>query len=63
MKYYNATGKFKEGDPVFANANPSQKLLVRRYLDRIYYCRSETPPLKDVVFFERELTSWSQKSQ
>ena len=60
MKYSNnTTGKFKEGEAVFENVNPSRKLLVRRYLDRIYYCRTESPPLKDVVFFERELTSWN----
>ena len=58
MKYFNNAGKFKEGDPVFANANPDEKLLVRRYLDRIYYCRTESPSPKDVVYFERELTSW-----
>jgi hypothetical protein len=62
MKYSNTTGKFKEGEPVFANANPSQKLLVRRYLDRIYYCHSETPPQKDAVFFERELSPWKPQN-
>ena len=63
MKYYNSTGnKFKEGEAVFANEKPSEKLLIRRYLDRIYYCRSEFPSLKDVVYFERELSSWKPEA-
>ena len=60
MKNLNATGKFKEGEMVFANANPSEKLVIRRFLDRIYYCRTESPSAKDVVFFERELEYWKQ---
>lgn len=48
--------KFKEGEVVRAKVNPNQNLIVRRYVDRIYYCKiQENPDHKDLVFFEREL--------
>ncbi len=50
--------KFQEGDIVFAKVNPSNKLKVRRYIDEIYYCTIvSNPSLKELVYFEREL-SW-----
>jgi hypothetical protein len=50
--------KFKEGDIVFAIADPKQRLTIRRYIDSIYYCKIiEIPNHKDLVFFERELSS------
>lgn len=49
--------KFKEGQTVYALENPGQAIIVRRYVDRIYFCRpgkdSEAP---DLIYFERELT-------
>jgi len=48
--------KFKEGEIVRAKVNPTLKLLVRRYVDRIYYCKIlEDPIRKELVYFEREL--------
>jgi len=48
--------KFKEGEIVRAKVNPTLKLLIRRYVDRIYYCKIlEDPTLKELVYFEREL--------
>lgn len=49
---------FKEGEEVYAKVNPTQKLIIRRYLKRIYYCRfPDQPDRKELVFFERELIS------
>jgi hypothetical protein len=48
--------KYAEGSFVYAKADPSTKLKVRRYVDRVYYCRIEgAPDEKELVFFEREL--------
>ena len=48
--------KHKEGDTVFAYENPKLKLVVRRYVDRIYYCKiQEDPTRKELVYFDREL--------
>ncbi len=48
--------KFKEGEVVQAKVNPTQNLVIRRYVDRIYYCKiQENPGHKELVFFEREL--------
>jgi hypothetical protein len=47
---------YKEGEVVRAKVNPNQNLIVRRYVDRIYYCKiQEDPDHKDLVYFEREL--------
>ncbi len=46
----------KEGDVVYAKTAPDTQLIVRRYLDRIYYCvNPKTPEAEDLVYFEREL--------
>lgn len=48
--------KFVAGDIVFAKVNPTLKLLVRRYIDKIYYCRVvDDLERKELVYFEREL--------
>lgn len=48
--------KFKEGEEVIAKVNPTEILVIRRYLQRIYYCRVKANPnAKELVFFEREL--------
>ena len=50
--------KYKDGEEVYAKVNPSQKLIIRRYVDRIYYCKiKKDPTLKELVYFERELMS------
>lgn len=47
---------YRPGDVVFANVNPTLKLVVRRYIDRIYYCKiQDDPEAKELVYFEREL--------
>ena len=48
--------KFKEGDVVVDRARPTQKLVIERYLDQIYYCKDqENPKLKELVYLERDL--------
>lgn len=48
--------KFKEGDTVYAKVNPKIRLIVRRYVSRIYYCKfANQPDKKELAFFEREL--------
>jgi len=50
--------KFKEGETVVAIINPSLKLVIRRYIDSIYYCKiKDEPDKKELVYFERELIS------
>ena len=52
------TGRYKEGETVYAKVNPKQRLTVRCFLDQIYYCRiTNEPNKKELVFFERELQS------
>jgi len=48
--------KYKEGEEVYAIVDPSLTLIIRRYVDRIYYCKiKKDPTLKELVYFEREL--------
>ncbi len=48
--------KFNEGETVYANIAPTLKLVVRRFVDEVYYCRvAEDPSNKELVYFEREL--------
>ena len=48
---------FSEGSVVYAKENPALRLVVRRYVKRIYYCTvQENPTQKELVYFERELT-------
>ncbi len=47
---------YNEGDMVSAKIDPTIKLVVRRYIDQIYYCKVQGHPEKDeLVYFEREL--------
>ncbi|GJM29040.1 MAG: hypothetical protein DHS20C17_16750 [Cyclobacteriaceae bacterium] len=47
---------YNPGDTVYAKVAPSLKLIIRRYVDRIYYCKiQEDPERKELVYFEREL--------
>lgn len=49
--------KYQEGQEVFAIKTPSEKLVIRRYVDRIYYCViADHPEQKEVALFEREMT-------
>ena len=48
--------KFKEGSEVYALVTPGVVLVIRRYVDRVYYCRvKQDPEAKEQVYFEREL--------
>lgn len=47
--------KYKAGDFVYAIVNPSVRLVVRRYIPTIYYCRLVDDPDRELVYFEREL--------
>lgn len=48
--------KFAEGSAVHALEAPEIQLLVRRYVDRVYYCTVKNDPgHKDKIYFEREL--------
>lgn len=41
---------------VYAKVNPTMKLVIRRYVDQIYFCKvQEDPERKELVYFEREL--------
>ncbi|MTI41196.1 hypothetical protein [Fulvivirga lutimaris] len=56
MKDEYHENRYVAGDIVYAKANPALKLIVRRYIDRIYYCKiMEQPDAKELVYFEREL--------
>jgi len=49
-------GKYMAGDIVYAKANPDVKLVVRRYVLRVYYCRfPDEPGRKELALYEREL--------
>ena len=48
--------KFKEGEIVYARIFPGKKLIVSRYVDKLYYCKvPENLKLKELVYFERDL--------
>lgn len=48
--------KFKAGDTVYAKVSLDLRLIVRRYISRIYYCRFvDEPDKKELALFEREL--------
>lgn len=48
--------KFKEGEVVIERIRPSQKLMVKKYVSKLYYCKAmEDPSRKELVFYEREL--------
>ena len=52
--------KYKEGEEVYAKVNPSLKLIIRRYVDRTYYCKvKDDPTRKELVCFERQLMATS----
>ncbi|MDC3220113.1 hypothetical protein OAU00_03400 [Saprospiraceae bacterium] len=53
--------KFKEGDEVCTKEKPSQKLIISRRFDYLFYCTlKDFPDQKEFVFFERELLLTSE---
>lgn len=56
--------KFKEGEIVCAKVNPGLKLIIRRYVDRIYYCKiHDEPDRKELVYFEREIMPFTSNTE
>ncbi|MEK6482110.1 hypothetical protein WJR50_31510 [Catalinimonas sp. 4WD22] len=63
MKKNIVDNKYQEGQEVFAIKDPSERLLIRRYVDRIYYCGfPDHPERNELALFERELTSKEHQS-
>lgn len=47
---------FLVGETVFAKVQPEVLLVIRRYVDRIYYCRlKDKNDDRDLVYFEHEI--------
>jgi hypothetical protein len=47
---------YQEGTFITAKADSERKLVIDRYIDRIYYCRAvNNPNGKLLAYFEREL--------
>jgi hypothetical protein len=58
--------KFKEGEVVFERVRPQQKLIISRFVNNLYYCKTEEDRnQKELTYFERDLISAmeGQKSQ
>lgn len=56
IKKFREPNTYQVGDAVYAKQFPTVKLKVRRYLQRIYYCRvASNDALKEQVYFENEL--------
>lgn len=48
--------KYNAGDVVKAKVDPALNLVIRRYIDQVYYCKiQDDPERKELVYFEREL--------
>ncbi len=48
--------RFNAGDIVYAKKEPETALTIRRYVDRIYYCKKNgDTDHKELVYFDREL--------
>ncbi len=53
---FNMENKYQVGQVVQAKAAPELKLVIRRYIDRIYYCKvKDNPTRRELVYFEREI--------
>ena len=47
---------YKEGTLITAKSDPDRKLIIGRYIKRIYYCKPvDDPDGKPMAYFEREL--------
>ena len=57
--------KFKDGEVVYARTDPDRKLVIRRSLDTIYYCKVADDPkrVSELVYFERELVGENDPSR
>lgn len=58
----DSEGKYKVGTTVFAKAIPDTPLIIRRFVANIYYCTlADDSNAPDLVYFERELISPTEK--
>ncbi len=49
---------YPEGGFVYAHKAPTIQLMVRKYVNRTYFCRVvKDPASKDLIYFEREITN------
>ena len=56
--------KYKNGEVVSERIRPALKLVIRRFMNGIYYCEvQENRSRKELVYFERELMANPQRSQ
>jgi len=47
---------YKQGDAVHPISDPTLKLIIRRYADRVYYCQNPKDSSRtELAFFEREI--------
>ncbi|REA64343.1 hypothetical protein DSL64_01985 [Dyadobacter luteus] len=56
MRQPETVGKYANGQKVFVNADRAQQLIIRRYYNRIYYCRT-LDDQKEHAYFEREISA------
>ncbi|MFT7280477.1 MAG: hypothetical protein ACI9DM_000196, partial [Cyclobacteriaceae bacterium] len=53
--YQNTIGKYKAGETVFSKTARNTSLVVRRYIDMIFYCLFQSDPdPHEIALFERE---------
>jgi hypothetical protein len=56
IKFDRFNGLFKIGETVYEKTNPNVELIVRRYVDRIYFCQfADNLTKAELVLFEREV--------
>ena len=49
---------YAEGSIIYAKNKPAQQLIIRRFVNRIYFCKIAADlNHKDLIYFERELIS------
>ena len=52
----NNDNLYKEGTVIYAKVEPTRKLIITKYHQRIYYCAVvDQPDQNHVAYFEREL--------
>lgn len=48
--------KYTAGDHVYAKVKPSLELVIKRYIDHVYYCEiHKDPTRKELAYYEKEL--------
>jgi hypothetical protein len=50
--------KYKPGEIVYEKVRPSQKLIIERYMDKLYYCKpADAPHRKALAYLEKDLVA------